>query len=418
MPECKPQLFNPKDLPTFSENRGAVDFILRLGKAMLKYGIPAHRLESGLVNVAARLGFGLQCMALPSGLVTTLYRGEEHHTYVIREPLGDINIGKQCMVDEIAEEVLDGKLTPSEGGKRLKTIETTPSPYSALLSIFCFGLTAGAVARIFSGGTHEILVSSIVGLFIGVLTVFLSQGNRIQLLPMASTMTAAFLISAAGTLITPLSPYVCLVASVVILLPGLSFTVAMTELSTFNLVAGASRMAFVMAVFLQMGFGVVIGTQLAAPLFDQPETVATIGMLPYWTELLALLFAGLGLVVMFQARLKDTGLVLFACALSYAGTQLGVWMSGPELGAFIGALFVGTTANLFARLRSRPASVMLVPGIIILVPGSIGFKSLNAIIHQDFIGGLETAFVMTLVAVAIVSGLLLSSLLVSPQRSI
>ena len=418
MPECKPQSFNLNDLPTFSDGNRPVNFILRLGKAMLKYGIPAHRLESGMENVAARLGFGLQCIALPSGLIVTVYRDDEHHTYVIREPVGDINLEKQCMVDEVAEEVLTGATSFKEGEARLKAIENKPSPYPAWLSILSFGLTAGAVARIFSGGLNEIIVASIVGLFIGCLTVYLSQGNRVRLLPMASTMTAAFLIAGAGTLINPLSTYVCLVASVVILLPGLTFTVAMTELSTFNLVAGASRMAFVLAVFLQMGFGVVVGTQLAAPLFPASETVATIGMLPYWTELLALLIAGLGLVVLFQARGKDTGLILFACALAYIGTQLGLLLSGPELGAFIGALMVGMTANLFARFKARPAAVMLVPGIIILVPGSIGFKSLNAIIHQDFIGGLETAFVMTLVAVAIVSGLLLSSLLVSPQRSI
>ena len=416
-PQIQSQSFNLNDFPSFSKGKGSVNFILRLGKAMLKYGIPAHRLESGLENVAVRLGFGLQCMALPSGIIVTVYRENEHHTYVIREPVGDINLGKQYRVDEIAENVLNGDISPSEGEIRLKEVEKLPSPYSSLLVILCFSLTSGAVARIFLGGINEIIVSSAVGLVIGLLTIFLSIGNRIQLLPIASTMTAAFLIAAAGTLITPLSNYVCLVASVVILLPGLTFTVAMTELSTLNLVAGASRMVFVMAVFFQMGFGVVIGTQLAAPLFPAQDVVATIGSLPYWTELLALLVAGLGLVVLFRARIQDVFLVLFACSLAYIGTQLGVHLSGPELGAFFGALFVGIAGNSFARIKARPASIMLVPGIIILVPGSIGFKSLNAIIHQDFIGGLETAFMMALIAVAIVSGLLLSSLLISPQRT-
>ena len=91
---------------------------------------------------------------------------------------------------------------------------------------------------------------------------------------------------------------------------------------------------------------------------------------------------------------------------------------GIEMGAFTGALLVGLGSNLHARVFNRPATVTLIPGILLLVPGSVGFSSLSSLIADDIVSGMEMAFTMSIMGVALVTGLLLAGSIVSPRRSL
>jgi uncharacterized membrane protein YjjB (DUF3815 family) len=75
-------------------------------------------------------------------------------------------------------------------------------------------------------------------------------------------------------------------------------------------------------------------------------------------------------------------------------------------------------STLYARTFNRPAAVPLVPGIMLLVPGSIGFGSLSRFIERDVVYAVETAFSMGLVGVALVTGLLLANLIVPPRKAL
>ena len=91
---------------------------------------------------------------------------------------------------------------------------------------------------------------------------------------------------------------------------------------------------------------------------------------------------------------------------------------GAELGVFVGALLVGMASNLYARLLNRPATITLVPGILLLVPGSIGFRSLASLLDREVVLGVETAFRMGLMAVALVAGILVSNIIAPPKRTL
>jgi uncharacterized membrane protein YjjB (DUF3815 family) len=89
---------------------------------------------------------------------------------------------------------------------------------------------------------------------------------------------------------------------------------------------------------------------------------------------------------------------------------------GVEVGSFLGALAVGCGSNLYARLCNRPAMVPLAPGMIILVPGSLGYRSLSALLDQQTLQGVEYAFGTMIVAMSLVGGLLASNALLPPRR--
>jgi uncharacterized membrane protein YjjB (DUF3815 family) len=101
--------------------------------------------------------------------------------------------------------------------------------------------------------------------------------------------------------------------------------------------------------------------------------------------------------------------------VAFAATRLGSALLGPELGVFVGALAVGLGSNFFNRLTNRPAAVTLVPGLLTLVPGSVGFRSISALLESEVVQGIDTAFAMVLTAVSLVAGLLTAAA-IYPER--
>jgi uncharacterized membrane protein YjjB (DUF3815 family) len=120
--------------------------------------------------------------------------------------------------------------------------------------------------------------------------------------------------------------------------------------------------------------------------------------------------------VIFCARWRQWPAILIVSIAGFAASLFGGNLWGIEVGAALGALAVGCGSNLYARLRDRPALVTLTPGILALVPGSLGYRSLTAFLDNDTIAGIDFAFQMIIVAVSLVGGILTANALIPPRR--
>jgi uncharacterized membrane protein YjjB (DUF3815 family) len=89
---------------------------------------------------------------------------------------------------------------------------------------------------------------------------------------------------------------------------------------------------------------------------------------------------------------------------------------GSELGLFVAAFIVTILSNIYARWANRPGATFRLPGLILLVPGSVGFKSLTFVFEKDVFLGLDTAFSMVTMIAALVAGLLLGNSLVPARQ--
>ena len=86
------------------------------------------------------------------------------------------------------------------------------------------------------------------------------------------------------------------------------------------------------------------------------------------------------------------------------------------LAACLAAFFLALACNSVARVAGTVSNAMLAPGLMLLVPGSLGLRSMFALSASNVLSGVETAYQMLLVAVAIVTGLLFGNLLI-PSRA-
>jgi uncharacterized membrane protein YjjB (DUF3815 family) len=122
--------------------------------------------------------------------------------------------------------------------------------------------------------------------------------------------------------------------------------------------------------------------------------------------------------VIVQAHVRALGWIVAACAVGYLGNRAGGAWLGVQMGVLVGALALGVMSNLYARWLDRPAQVVQVPAVLLLVPGSMGFRAMSSLLDKQTLTGVETLFAMFVVAIAIVAGLLVANAIVSPQRSL
>jgi len=64
---------------------------------------------------------------------------------------------------------------------------------------------------------------------------------------------------------------------------------------------------------------------------------------------------------------------------------------------------------------NRPGALIRVPGIILMVPGSVGFRGLNSLFEQHLMLGLDTAVQLGTILVALVGGMLIGNV-IAPAR--
>jgi uncharacterized membrane protein YjjP (DUF1212 family) len=365
-----------------------------------------------------KLGLQGQFFSIPTSLFASFGPQDEQHTYLIRVKPGEVNLGKIAELDEVATVVLRGAVNPGQGSRDIDRILSEPPRYGRLVMTLAYGVASACASRFLGGGLKEIAISALIGLTIGLL--FLSIGGHQSLVrvfePLAA-LTASLLSVSLSFVIGPYAVSNSMLAGLIVLMPGLNLTVAMIELSTQHLSSGTARMSKAFVVFLTIGFGVALGDSIANWMFGEPR-IARAARLPGWTEIIAIVMMALALTILLRAQFKDAIWIVITGALAVGGSRIGVKMFGPELGVFLGAATAGMASNSYARLLDRPAIITQVPGIVLLVPGTVGFRALAALLDEKIVSGVETTFKMIITAVALVAGTLIANIVVPSRREI
>ncbi len=393
-------------------------FLVRLAQLLHGYGTPAHRLDDTVIRCADSLGVTAEVFSTPTLLMAAFGRGVAQRTHLLSTRARDIDLGALMELDAVRDDVEAGRCTPREGTHRLDGIAKAPPRYSGLATAVSYGVASAGAAVLFGGNGVELSLALTLGVLTGVLARVLGRrSTATRIFEPTAAFLAAFLTGLAAALLPGLQTQVVILSALIAIVPGLSLTLGLTEMATRHLMSGTTRLAGVLVVFLTIGLGVALGRELAALIVEAPPT-PPLTPLPVWTSWIAVALSSGAFLVLFQARLSELGWILAAGMLAFGGARTGALVLGPELGGFVGALAIGLGSNVYAHRLDRPASVPLLPGILMLVPGSIGYRSLASFLANDVVSGVETAFRMALVAVALVGGLLVANVVFTPRRSL
>ena len=386
-------------------------FVLRLARALHAYGYSAPRLEDILGATADRLGLaGHRFFSMPTQIMAAFGPEERQRTHLLRVEPGEVNLGKLASLEQVSLDVAHGRVSPQEGMARIERIVAAPSQYGPGLVTLAHGILSGAVCQFLGGGWREIVVATVLGLGLGLLAIYAASHARVGRI--FESLAAFFLSTAAiglARLVGPLSVFIATLAGLIVLLPGLLLTTAITELATRHLASGTLRMSSAFMTLLGIVFGVALGTRLGTMIFGAPLN-AVPAALPAWAPIVAIVLAAASSVVILRADPSDAVWIVAAGLLGVLAGRFGAARLGQELGMFVAAFGVAMASAAYERLRSRPAPVVLVPGILLLVPGSIGYLSMSSLMERNTVAGIDTAFTMVLTAVSLVAGLLIASI--------
>lgn len=420
-PESSPHT-SIEALSTSAHHTAATTFVLELARAMHEYGTPANRLEGALATVAEQLGLKAEFFSTPTSLMVGFGELTDQRVHLLRVEPGAPNLGKLAQLSDIVREVIDGSVNPVVGLARIRSLKAQPSPWPTWLGLLAFVLSSTAVACFLRVKVGDVGIAAMLGLVTGCLVLATSKSETWR--PVVEPMVA-FVVTTIALAIDVLARtntgYATSLAGLVVLLPGLTFTVALTELSTRHLASGTARLSGTLVVFLGLGFGFALGAKLGTSIGQEWRDMfgADAGdwlsraTLPRWTEWVALLVAPLAFTVSLDAAPRDAIRIVIACAAAYLTSRFAGALMGEELGAFLGAFVVSAGSNIFARYFKRNAMVTQVPGLLILVPGSIGFRSVTSLLGQQVEVGIATAFHVGIIGISLAAGLLAGNVVTS-----
>jgi len=212
--------------------------------------------------------------------------------------------------------------------------------------------------------------------------------------------------------------FIIALGGVIWFVPGLSITLAVSELATRNLISGTTRLMSALSCVLQLTFGIEAGVKLGEVLLNTQPGLKSDPLANYWNYI-ATFICAVAFAILLRVPPKQMWSVFVASYLGTIGGQYGTIWLGKSIGAFLGAFLICVFGNFYARAVQKSVSaVPVIAGILLLVPGSLGVKALNALAHGDAQTGLGNIGTMFTTAMSLTMGLLTANLLVRPYKAL
>ena len=403
--------------PVVEDPDSALALLLSAARGAQACGYGAEDTERLVGELAAQLGMAdVQVSSLPTQLQLAIGIPGQQRMVLLRTEPRPVDLDRIVRLDAVAREVKAGRIGPREASVRIDAIGRSPLPYPPPVVLLAYCLAAAGAVLLFGEDAPEAVTAAVAGLAVGTVALMRSRVRELDLTAeLVSAFLAGLICQTASARVWPLDPRVATLGAVVVLLPGFTLTQAVRELQTRNLLSGLSGLGASSVSFFALVIGAVLGGALGARVVG-PARVPPVDELPTWLFLLGAAALGLAAVVVLRAPPREAPSVVGAALLSAAVSGAVSRTFGPALGAFAGAVAIGLVAHLNARLRSRPVWLVTIPGVLVLVPGSIGYRSLLELVDRDVATSIETALQMFLTAAAIVFGLMLSDALGARSR--
>ena len=397
------------------------DFILELGKALHQFGTPAFRLEAHLTNVTEFLGINGNFLLSPTSMTFVLWENSEtaQENYTLRVYPGELDLGRLAEADELVDEVVSGSKTLDQALDTLRALTKKSSPYSQQLTMLAFGISAGAFAMLMRAAWIDIIFSTLAGFMIYMLVVLVEKKelNSEILEPLASIVAALY--AAAVSVFYPelYSPIVIL-SSIIVFIPGLAITMGLKDLAARHLTSGTSRVMDGIMCLFKLYFGTALGMALGEQIFG-PAPYVPAPAVPEWTLWLAVPTLSLTLVVIFKSRLQDAPWGVLSAIVAFVGSLVGTIYLGDSLGLFVGAVMTGIYSNIYSRITNAPSSVVLLHGVVLLVPGSKAYITLNEMISGEVMLTFSNIGPQTfLIFMSITAGLIFANSLMPSRKTL
>ncbi len=236
-------------------------------------------------------------------------------------------------------------------------------------------------------------------------------------LPFSSAFVAGVLATIAKLWVPELNLVLVILSAVAIILPGYTISLGAMELVAQQVLSGTANLTSGLICLAKQVAGGWLGVAAASSIVALAAAGPSTPVDPVWLWLLFPILV-LGLCLAFQTSRRDLPWAALVCGVAYLGIVAGSSILNANLGNLVGTIIAVVIANLWARQTGRPTSIVLIPAIVVLVSGSIGFRGLAAMTEGEWLLGVRQFSQMFVVALTIFAGMLVGYAIVRPEPSL
>jgi uncharacterized membrane protein YjjP (DUF1212 family) len=388
------------------------ELLIGFARAGHAAGYPTADLEEKVLALADAFGLdGTEVSVTPTLVEVWLGGLPRQRSYSLRVRPRPVDLDAMGRLDGLVQDTVDGRLGVEDALAELRDIQSEPlrRPRPTLLA--AYALAGVALTPLLGGGWREAAAAALVGLVVGAIALSTERTARAEpMIAPIAVVAASFSASLLVQLGFDVSPDVVTLAALVTLLPGMTLTIGMQELSTQHLQSGVANTASALVQLLGLAFGVAVGGSIAANWFG-PVAAAVPVPASIEIRLAGAVLAALAFTVTLRARTRDATIMIAAACLAVGANEVGRHVFGNEAAAFVAAVVVGVTGGLVGALLRRSALVFIVPGVLMLVPGSAGFSSVIQLLTNQTVSGITAGFDTFVTAMSIAYGLMVATVL-------
>jgi uncharacterized membrane protein YjjP (DUF1212 family) len=356
---------------------GVTPMIGEIGAALLAASQATSDVEETLKRLAVRYDRpDLRVFVLPTLVLIEDPAATPAQTSIFPADKLTLRLDQSAAVESVLRRAFAEQTSTVTLLEQIAAIRASRPRFGAVLTVLGYALLTVGFGLVSNPTVTALPVYVVLGVLVGSIVHLASRVATLSLiLPVLTAFTVTLLIS---LLVRPLvhDDVLKLVApSLVSFLPGLTLTIAAVELTSGQVMAGASRLVYGVARLGLLAFGVFAGISVAG----QPATPAVEGAeLAAWAPWVGIGLVSLGYYLFSAAPRGSLIWILYALVVAYSAQLLGNVLVGPELSGLVGALIVIPAVHLAARLKAAPSTaIMLSCAYWLLVPGAMGFIGLS-----------------------------------------
>jgi uncharacterized membrane protein YjjP (DUF1212 family) len=360
----------------------AAHCLLQFGRILLQNGADTGRVQLAIRRFAAALGYEARLLVSYEGLVLTLVAEGRFATKIgSRIPAMNVGMSQAAAAYGVLDAVEARRLDVQGASAALEALEHRPPVYNRFLVALGIGMTAAALSRLF-GGDWAAFAACWVAVFFG--TLLRQDLGKRGLSPVVVAFLTAALSGLLGgfgaRLLGSQTAALCLVAPGMVIVPGVPLINGVQDMLRNHAGVGVARIGFAAFVIAAIGLGLEIAASLSGvPLpLEMPS-----GSVPVPEDAVFAALAALGFVLLFSVPLRLAWAAALCGLASHTVRAALMHYAGFDIvsGTLVGALLAGGLAQIFAARLDAPAATFAFPGVVAMVPGIYGFRTVAGILQ-------------------------------------
>ncbi|MFD2159614.1 threonine/serine exporter ThrE family protein [Rubritalea tangerina] len=399
-------------------------FVSEVGLSLHACGATSQRIERHLKSLCALLEVHGTFLSTPTSFTFCYCLDDptEQRVQIERIEPSDGDLGRLEIIDALVNRFESHELDFEEMCVAFRALDPQQSYYGKWMQAVAWGVLSVSFAGLFTVVLSDCIAAGGISLLVFLLAQIGGKSQRLEpVIEIIVSIVAGVCAAVLGWMGFVMNVPLVVLSSVIAFIPGLSLTVALSEIAERALVSGTSKLVHALMGLCKLYVGALLGVgviSIILPLSGAFETEGVM-LLPEWKTMPLVVFLSLSLTLIFNIRPKLAAWCLAASLLGFSTAQWASGNLGVAAGMFLGAFVVGTFSNGFANRTNRPASIVLTQGLIVLVPGSASYMVLDSwITGQNMLGKVTSMHEAFLTFISLVIGLLLANAILPSRKAL